>query len=324
MIGPAGTGKSLTLGVARAAWEAAGYRVRGYAPFGAAAASLQQSAGVESDVVAKLLYEQRRLEQLSSDQRDRWALTSRDVLVVDEAATLGTADLDQLLTAVEAAGAKLVLAGDHRQLAPVVRGGLPQLHRRLGGAELTEAHRFDLEWEREAAMALRRQDVRGLDGYEAHDRIRSGGRQAMIEAVYEHWAGAYLGGRDALMIARTNELVDELNQRAQRLLRELGRVEAGGIAIADGAVANVGDIIVTRHPDRRVRVSGPTRYVRNGARWRVLDVRPAELVVEELAPPGTRPGRAESPPGTPPSMFAWATRRSAIRARGGRSTASAW
>ena len=74
LIGPAGTGKSVTLGVARAAWEATGYRVRGYAPFGAAAASLQQSARMESEVVAKLLYEQRRLAQLSPDQRDRWAL----------------------------------------------------------------------------------------------------------------------------------------------------------------------------------------------------------------------------------------------------------
>lgn len=295
LIGPAGTGKSVTLGVARAAWEAAGYRVRGYAPFGAAAASLQQSAGMESEVVAKLLYEQRRLEQLPPEERDRWALTSRDVVVVDEAGTLGTADLDQLLAAVDAAGAKLVLAGDHRQLAPVVRGGLfPELHRRLGGAELTEAHRFERPWEREAAMAIRRQDVGGLDDYAAHDRIRSGDRQAMIEAVYDHWADGYLSGRDSLMVARTNELVDELNQRAQRLLVELGRVEVGGIAIAGGAVAGVGDVVITRHPDRRIRVTGATRHVRNGARWRVVEVGPAGLVAEELGA-GSRPGRANIP-----------------------------
>ena len=297
LIGPAGAGKSVTLGVARAAWEAAGYRVRGYAPFGAAAASLQQSAGMDSEVVAKLLYEQRRLEHLPSDQRDRWALTSRDVVVVDEAGTLGTADLDQLLAAVDAAGAKLVLAGDHRQLAPVVRGGLfPELRRRLGGAELTEAHRFERAWEREAAMAIRRQDVTGLDDYAAHDRIRSGDRQAMIDAVYDHWADGYLSGRDSLIVARTNELVDELNQRAQRLLVELGRVEAGGIAIAGGAVANVGDVVITRHPDRRIRVTGSSRHVRNGARWRVVEVGPAGLVAEELgSPAGSRPGRTNIP-----------------------------
>lgn len=295
LIGPAGTGKSVTLGVARAAWEAAGYRVRGYAPFGAAAASLQQSARMESEVVAKLLYEQRRLEQLAPEERDRWALTSRDVVVVDEAGTLGTADLDQLLAAVEGAGAKLVLAGDHRQLAPVARGGLfPELHRRLGGAELTVAHRLERAWEREAAMAIRRQDVAGLDDYAAHDRIRSGDRQAMIEAVYDHWADGYLSGRDSLMVARTNEAVDELNQRAQRLLVELGRVEAGGIAIAGGAVANVGDVVITRHPDRRIRVSGATRHVRNGARWRVVEVGPAGLVAEELGAE-RRPGRANIP-----------------------------
>ncbi len=297
LIGPAGTGKSVTLGVARAAWEAAGYWVRGYAPFGAAAASLQQSAHMESEVVAKLLFEQRRLDQLSPQDRDRWALTGRDVVVVDEAATLGTADLDQLLAAVEAAGAKLVLAGDHRQLAPVVRGGLfSELHGRLGGAELTEAHRFEQEWERDAAMAIRRQDVRGLNGYEAHDRIRHGGRQAMLEAVYEHWADGYLNGHDSLMVARTNEVVDELNQRAQRLLVELGRVEVGGVAIAGGAVAGVGDVIVTRHPDRRIRVSGASGHVRNGARWRVVGIGPGDLLVEELGPsPNGRPSRARIP-----------------------------
>ena len=297
LIGPAGTGKSLTLGVARAAWETSGYRVRGYAPFGAAASSLQQSAGMESEVVAKLLFEQRRLEQLSPTERDRWALTSRDVVVVDEAGTLGTGDLDQLLAAVEAAKAKLVLAGDHRQLAPVIRGGLfPELHRRLGGAELTEAHRFERPWEREAAMAIRRQDVQGLDDYAAHDRIRSGGRGPMIEAVFEHWAEGYLSGRDSLMVARSNEQVDELNLRAQRLLVELGRVRPGGVAIAGRAVANVGDIVVTRHPDRRIRVSGRSEHVRNGARWRVVEVGPAGLLTEQLgAPPGGRPGRARIP-----------------------------
>jgi len=217
--------------------------------------------------------------------------------VVDEAGTLGTADLDQLLAAVDAAAAKLVLAGDHRQLAPVVRGGLfPELHRRLGGAELTEAHRFARAWEREAAMAIRRQDVGGLDDYAAHGRIRSGDRQAMIEAVYDHWADGYLSGRDSLMVARTNEAVDELNQRAQRLLVELGCVEAGGIAIAGGAVAGVGDVVITRHPDRRIRVTGASRHVRNGARWRVVGIGPAGLVAEELgSPTGSLPGRANIP-----------------------------
>ena len=145
-------------------------------------------------------------------------------------------------------------------------------------------------------MAIRRQDVGGLDDYSAHDRIRNGDRQAMIEAVYDHWADGYLSGRDSLMVARTNDLVDELNERAQRLLVELGRVNAGGIAIAGGAIANVGDIVVTRHPDRQIRVSGPSRHVRNGARWRVVDVGPAGLVAEELgSPPGSRPGRANIP-----------------------------
>jgi len=298
LIGPAGTGKSVTLGVARAAWEASGHRVRGYAPFGAAAASLEESASIESDVVAKLLFEQRRLDQLRPEDRDRWEITSRDIVVVDEAGTIGTADLDRLLNAVHAAGAKLVLAGDHRQLASVARGGMfAELHRRLGGAELSDVHRLAQPWERDAAMAIRRRDITGLDAYVAHGRIKSGDRSSAIEAAYSFWADGYLSGHDTLIVARTNEVVDELNRRAQQLLVSVGRIDPGGAAIAGGAVANVGDIIITRRPNRRIEVTGPARYVRNGARWRVLAVSEhGDLVAEELAQPRRRaPGRVRLP-----------------------------
>lgn len=298
LIGPAGTGKSVTLGVARAAWEASGYRVRGYAPFGAAAASLQEAATVESEVVAKLLFEQRRLDKLWPEDRDRWEITSRDIVLVDEAPTMGTPDFYALVRAVDDAGAKLVFAGDSRQLASVARGGIfAELHRRLGGAELTEVHRLEHRWERDAAMAIRRQDVKGLDAYAAHGRIHTGDRSGMIEAAYSFWADGHLGGHDTLVVARTNEVVDELNRRAQQLLVALGRIDAGGAAIAGGAVANVGDTIITRHPDRRIKVSGPSKYVRNGARWRVLDVtREGDLVAQELAAPlGRAPGRVRIP-----------------------------
>jgi ATP-dependent exoDNAse (exonuclease V) alpha subunit len=47
------------------------------------------------------------------------------LVVIDEAAMVGTGDLRQLLTATTAAGAKTVLVGDAHQLAPVkARGGM--------------------------------------------------------------------------------------------------------------------------------------------------------------------------------------------------------
>jgi hypothetical protein len=46
LVGPAGSGKSRTLGVARQAWEAAGIKVRGVAPSAVAAGVLAEQAGI--------------------------------------------------------------------------------------------------------------------------------------------------------------------------------------------------------------------------------------------------------------------------------------
>src|SRR5271166_3298894 len=97
VVGYAGTGKSTMLGVARAAWEAAGYRVRGAALSGIAAEGLEAGSGIASRTLASLEYGWAR-------ERDR--LTSRDVLVVDEAGMIGSRQLERVVSAVRSAGAK--------------------------------------------------------------------------------------------------------------------------------------------------------------------------------------------------------------------------
>lgn len=97
VVGYAGTGKSAMLRVARDAWEVAGYEVRGVALSGIAAENLQGGSGIGSRTIASL-------EHGWGQGRD--LLTSRDVLVIDEAGMVGTRQLERVLSHAAEAGAK--------------------------------------------------------------------------------------------------------------------------------------------------------------------------------------------------------------------------
>ena len=98
----------------------------------------------------------RRQTAARSTGDEAWRLHAGDLVVVDESAMTDTAALAAIHRYVEAAGAKLLLVGDHRQLAAIGAGGGMELLAQAGTRyELTEARRFTHEWERDASLRLR-------------------------------------------------------------------------------------------------------------------------------------------------------------------------
>ncbi|HEV7288861.1 Ti-type conjugative transfer relaxase TraA, partial [Sphingomonas sp.] len=142
VIGYAGTGKSAMLGVAREAWEDAGYQVQGIALSGIAAENLESGSGIASRTIASLEHQW---------AQDRDLLTSRDVLVIDEAGMIGTRQMERVITEAEKRGAKVVLVGDPEQLQAIEAGAaFRATAERRGSVEITQIRRQREDWQRDA------------------------------------------------------------------------------------------------------------------------------------------------------------------------------
>ncbi len=262
LVGPAGAGKTRSVGAARLTWEASGVPVRGLAVSAVAAGVLTEEAGLASDTLAKFLCENAKV-----DPEPCWRLRKGEAVVLDEASMVASADLATLVAIVEAAQAKVVLVGDHRQLGAVGAGGLFRLLvADTDAAELTDARRFVEPWEAEASLRLRQGDASVVDEYERHGRLVGGDREEMVEAAFASWLGARSAGESVVVLAQDHVTVDALAMRARAVRVAAGEVEATGVAVG-AQVAGVGDEVVTTENDRRLLTTGEPGCATGTAGW---------------------------------------------------------
>ncbi len=303
LVGAAGTGKSTTMAAVRQAWEhtfGLG-SVVGLAPSAAAAEVLADAVGVPTENTAKWISEHKRLPdreaalasyaarlaraypsvatrqlQLQAHaaqlEYERWALEPGQLIIVDEASMAATADLDYITRAAAEAGAKVLLVGDWAQLSPVQAGGAFKLvaDHRTDAPQLHDVHRFRHEWERAASLKLRAGRISAADTYAAHGRVESGGREDMLDLIFDGWLTDTQAGRACLMLAADAETVNDLNARARAQRVAAGDVSATGARLGDGTTIGVGDRVVTRL-NRRELVTG-RGWVKNGDDWIVQAV----------------------------------------------------
>ena len=89
------------------------------------------------------------------EQGARGQLTSRDVLVIDEAGMVGTRQMERVLSHAAKAGAKIVLVGDQQQLQAIEAGAaFRTIHERHGGVEISEVRRQLSAWQQDATKQL--------------------------------------------------------------------------------------------------------------------------------------------------------------------------
>jgi conjugative relaxase-like TrwC/TraI family protein len=277
LTAPAGAGKTRTLGAATAAWQQAGYRVVGLAPSARAAAELADATGGKADTLAKWLYTRDRLDQIPAGAPERaWAgLDNRTVLIVDEASMASTLDLDRLVTLAAEKAAKVVLVGDPAQIGVVNGPGgmLAALVHTGHGSTLERIHRFTHDWERQATLALRTGDRAALPVYQAEGRLHAcPDADTALEGVFRHWSSAKAEGLDVLMLARTRQDVEALNERARTAAVASGQVHGPAVKAGERPW-QAGDLLRTRRNNRQLALGDS--HVRNGDRFRVLGPGPA-------------------------------------------------
>ena len=288
LIGPAGTGKSFVVGAIARAWTDPGHDPAAHDPaahdpaacdpaappgrstpgaalggdrrvFGLAtsqiATDVLAAEGLTARNVARWLATQDRLAAGPGAGRPGpgegeqvWRLHDGDIVVVDESAMTDTAALAAIHRRVDAAGAKLLLVLDHRQLAAVGAGGAAALLARAGTRyELTEARRFTHPWEREASLRLREGDESVLRTYHHHGRLLDSGTREQAEAsAARAWLADTLAGRNAVLLVDDNAAAARLSAQLRAELVKLGRVAEHGVPLAQGTVAGVGDLVQAR------------------------------------------------------------------------------
>ncbi len=244
--GMAGTGKTTLLRAFGEACRADGYTVVGVAVSGKAARELEERGGIPSVTAARFLYDQgkdvtdtlkhharmlgRAALGKSTWKEERVRLDSKTVLVCDESSMLGTRAMRDILAAARAAGGKVVLVGDARQIQPIEAGGaLRAVAERVGQATLSEIARQKDPRDRENVRRLAAGQAReALEDYAARGllHVAADRRKAAEQLVAEWKVRGVSRPEENLILATTNTEVGVLNRMAQDERRRAG--ELGG------------------------------------------------------------------------------------------------
>jgi len=216
--GAAGTGKTTLMKEAERHYNAAGKQMVVVAPTAQASRGVLKDEGFASaTTVANLIAEKELQKQLQGQ-----------VLWVDEAGLLGTKDTTALLRIAEAANAQLVLGGDTRQHASVVRGDALRILNTVAGiipAEVSKIYRQTREEYKAAVEDLSKGNIaNGFTKLENIGFIKSMETTEINAALVSDYVDVIKRGKEALIISPTHKQGEAITQSIRERLRDEGFV----------------------------------------------------------------------------------------------------
>lgn len=278
--GLAGAGKTTFLRQANRAWEKDGYTTIGVSLAAVAAENLQKEAQIQdSNSLAKFFY---------GYEKGTVSVDQKTVIVLDEAAMVGTHDLKKLTDICLSTGAKTVWVGDRNQLQAIDPGGaFAGAADRIGKAELKEIWRQRGEhlWGREAVYnAAKGAVTESLSKLHEKGKINFlDSRREAKEALIEAWAiGKEDSLKETLILTSTTSDAESLNHLAQDVLLKEGKLKLTDPSFPlKESYYFKGDRIIFKENSKSIGV-------KNGYRGQITDIAKSGLVTVELDSGGRR------------------------------------
>lgn len=219
--GRAGSGKSSLLKVVVSQYEANGFEVWGTSTSSTATNGLQESTGMKAE---QALNSAKLLQQLDSKKIQ---LSSRSVVIVDEAGMMDTETYYNIIKHANEAGAKVILTGEKEQLSPVGFGGhFSTLNERFNTAKVKDINRQREQAEREMvedfASGRSHKSVKYL--YEQGRVIVTDTTKERVAKLVDDYFASTHAMKDKIVIAATNEDVEALNDAIRDRLKAQGKL----------------------------------------------------------------------------------------------------
>lgn len=272
--GVAGSGKTTLMREAVEKIEAAGRKVLPIAPTARASRGVLKEEGfTDATTVAHLLTDKALQESLKGQ-----------VLWVDEAGLLGTKDMTALLALTARQNARLILSGDTRQHASVVRGDALRILNTVGGIEVAEVSKIHRQ-----QSAAYREVVKDLSDGKVAQAFGRLDRMGCVKDMSDHdpvqdYVAAVKAGKSALLISPTHAQGEEVTEGVRAELRRRGMI--GRKEVEATRLRNLNLTEAERADARNFSPGQVVQFTQNatgfarGGRWTVTEATSTAVRVE--------------------------------------------